>query len=256
MLVAKKDFAAILGCSKAYVSQLIAAKRIVLSEDGRQVDVEPSLELLGATADPSKAGVRERWAAYREQHAATAAPAASLTDTAARPASPPPAASAATGAPDPAAAATEPAPPQAAAHQAAPAAPSAPSQPSLLDDSAPAPASTAAAQAPAPAPARSEYQDARALREKAQAAMAQIELRRLQGQVVDAEPVLRAVADIHIAARNELMALADRVTPLVAAETDPRRVWDLINVEAERLAERMQRAAQQLAERRRVEVPA
>ena len=85
MLVAKKDFAAIYGCSKAYVSQLIAAGRLVLSEDGRQVDVERSLELLGATADPSKAGVRERWAAYREQHAA-AAP----LQSAANPVAPPP----------------------------------------------------------------------------------------------------------------------------------------------------------------------
>jgi hypothetical protein len=68
VLVSKKDFAAIYGCSKAYISQLIKAERLVLCPEGRQVDVDASLERLGATADPSKAGVRERWADYRQQH--------------------------------------------------------------------------------------------------------------------------------------------------------------------------------------------
>jgi len=67
--VSKKDFAALYGCSKPYVSQLNAAGRLVLSEDGAQVNVEATFELLGVTSDPSKAGVRERWAAYREGRA-------------------------------------------------------------------------------------------------------------------------------------------------------------------------------------------
>lgn len=66
--VSKKDFAAIYGCSKAYVSQLGSASRLVLNAEGK-VDVEATMELLGVTADPSKAGVRERWAAYREGRA-------------------------------------------------------------------------------------------------------------------------------------------------------------------------------------------
>lgn len=80
--VSKKDFAAIYGCSKAYVSQLGSASRLVLNAEGK-VDVEATMELLGVTSDPSKAGVRERWAAYREGRsfegtatAAAAAPAA------------------------------------------------------------------------------------------------------------------------------------------------------------------------------------
>ena len=215
---------------------------------------------LGLTAED----VRERWAACREQHAVRAVPAAAAADSP----SPAPAAGA-RHAPAPAVgAAVAPVAAEASQPTAASAAPQAPApalaagaavsadpiQPSLLDDTTP--AAAAPSPAPAPAAARSEYQDARASREKAQAAMAQIELRRLQGQVLDAEPVLRAVADAHIAARNKLMALADRVTPLVAAETDPRRVWELINAEAERVAEDMQRAALQLAERRRAEVVA
>ncbi len=64
--VSKKDFAALYGCSKAYVSQLVAAKRIVLDDEGKLVDVEATFELLGITADPSKVAVRERWNAYRQ----------------------------------------------------------------------------------------------------------------------------------------------------------------------------------------------
>jgi hypothetical protein len=81
--VSKKDFAALYGCSKAYVSQLVASKRLVLDDEGKRVDVEASFELLGVTADPSKAAVRERWNAYRQDQgkpapavAASVAPAA------------------------------------------------------------------------------------------------------------------------------------------------------------------------------------
>lgn len=229
-LVSKKDFAAIYGCSKAYVSQLVAAKRLVLSDDGRQVDVERSLELLGATADPSKAGVRERWAAYRIEHSTPRGEGAATAAALASPSAPPMAV-------------------------AAPAAPGEPQveQRTLLDDG----QAPAAAPSAEPVPqARSEYQSARTLREQAEAEMAQIELLKARGQVLDVEPTLRAVVDAHMAVRGELLGLADRVAPLVAAETNPRRVWELINAEAERLCERMQRAAQQLGARARAEVTA
>lgn len=64
--VSKSQFAVIYGCSRAYVSQLVAAKRLVLSDDGKLVHVDSSLKLLNVTADPSKVGVKERWAAVRE----------------------------------------------------------------------------------------------------------------------------------------------------------------------------------------------
>lgn len=197
--VTKTEFAAIYGCSKAYVSQLVAARRLVMDADGKRVDVEASLELLGATADPSKVGVRERWAELRaaQQETAAAAPAPSL--------------------------------------------PAPPAQPTLLDDAAPpAPAAPATT-------ARSEYQDARTLREQAEAEMAQINVMKARGQVLEAEGTLRAIADAHISVRTELMALADRLTPLVAPETNARKVWDLINTECERLAGRVQAGAQRMA---------
>lgn len=214
-LVNKTQFARIYGCSKAYVSQLVAAKRLALVDQAGTmlVDVAASLELLGGTSDPSKAGVRERWAEFRAAQAADAAA--------------------------PAAPASVPAARQAAA----------PEQPSLIADAAPA-ADKPAADAPGPstaAHARSDYQYARTRREQAEAEMAQIELLKVRGRVLEAEVTLRAVTDAHIAARTELMSLADRVTPLVAAETQPRKVWELINAECERLAERMQSNALRMA---------
>lgn len=208
--VNKSQFAKILGCSKPYVSQLVAASRLVLSEDGKLVDVDASLELLGATSDPSKAGVRERWAEFRAAQqlaAGSAAPAA--------PVHPAPAVVA------PAAAAA---------------------QPSLIDEPSAAPAAAAAS-----TPARSEYQDARTLREQAEAEMAQINLAKARGQVLDAEGALRAITDAQIAVRSELMSFADRLTPLVTAETNARKVWELINTECERLAGRVQAGASRMA---------
>ena len=218
--MSKTEFAVIYGCSKAYISQLVGAKRLVLTEDGKRVEVEASIDLLGATSDPSKTGVRERWAEFRAAQQA--------------------------GAP------LVPAP---AAQQPAAAQPVAvvPVQPPLLDEATA--AATPAAGAPAVPPSRSEYQDARTLREQAEAEMAQINLMRARSQVLEAEGTLRAIADNQIAVRTELMALADRLTPLVAPETNARRVWELINVECERLAGRVQASAQRMA-LQRVEVMA
>lgn len=64
--VTKGDFATIYGCGRSYVSQLVKDKRLVLSEDGKLVNVEASLKLLDVSSDPSKAGVRQRWQAYRD----------------------------------------------------------------------------------------------------------------------------------------------------------------------------------------------
>ena len=77
--------------------------------------------------------------------------------------------------------------------------------------------------------------------------MAQINLMKARGQVLEAEGTLRAVADTQIAVRVELMAFADRLTPLVAAETNPRKIWEIINAECERLAGRVQASAHRLA---------
>lgn len=216
-LVSKSQFAQILGCSKPYVSQLIGLKRLALAEDGKRVDVEASLELMGATSDPSKAGVRERWAEFRAGQ--------QLVGAAASP-----------------------------SVQVAPASPVAPAaQSSLTEDSAAAP--TAAVPSTSASPARSEYQDARTLREQAEAELAQISLMKARNQVLDADSTVRAIADAHIAVRAEILALPDRLSQMVAAEVDARKVWELINAECERLCARVEEQARRLAANR-VEVMA
>lgn len=59
-VMSKAEFADSRGWSRPYVSKLVSQGRLVLTEDGKKIDVEASLALLGETADPSKAGVAER----------------------------------------------------------------------------------------------------------------------------------------------------------------------------------------------------
>lgn len=195
--VSKKDFAAIYGCSKAYVSQLGNASRLVLNSEGR-VDVEATMELLGVTSDPSKAGVRERWAAYREGR--------SFDGTA----------------------------------TSAPAAPSArPEAPQLQLDVPAEPPSAPQPPADKAEPRTSAYHDARTLNEQAKARMAQLDLQKALGEALEAESTLRAVIDAHTTARAELLMLPDRLAQLVAPEIDPRRCYDLIQAECERVCARL-----------------
>lgn len=206
--VSKKAFAELYGCGKSYVSQLVKDGRLVLTSDG-QVDVEKSFELLGVTSDPSKAGVRERWEAYRtgSQTAGTATAASALPIA-----------------------------------QASPVVPNVPGQLTLDDVPAAAPAA-----APAEPPRSSAYHDARTQREQAQARMAQLELGRVLGEVLDAESTLKAVMDAHLAARAEIMKMPARLAQLVAVQKDPRACYDLIQAECERACQRMIDAARGLS---------
>lgn len=56
----KSEYADSRGWSRAYVSKLGKAGRLVLSDCGKLVDAEATDMLLAETADPSKAGVAER----------------------------------------------------------------------------------------------------------------------------------------------------------------------------------------------------
>lgn len=66
-------FARAINCKPSYVTELKAAGRLVLTEDGKRVRVTPSLALMRETADPARAGVAARHAAKREQGAAITA---------------------------------------------------------------------------------------------------------------------------------------------------------------------------------------
>lgn len=121
-----------------------------------------------------------------------------------------------------------------------------------------APAVAAAGIAPAPlpdpdprphAPAHAPLLAARTLTEQTRAAREQIELAKLQLTVAEVEPMTRAVHDAMVAARSELLALPDRLTPLVTPETDTAKVHAMIEAEVlrvcEALRDKLQRHATQ-----------
>lgn len=66
-LMRKSDFARSQGWVPSYVSKLAKEKRLVYGPDGKLIDVQKTLALLGKTADPSKVGVAERHAQTRTQ---------------------------------------------------------------------------------------------------------------------------------------------------------------------------------------------
>ncbi|MEN2424714.1 hypothetical protein AA0N74_01545 [Chromobacterium vaccinii] len=63
--ITKSAFAELLGVSRGYVSQLSTANRLVLSGDGKKVQVQASLELLANTGSAEKMGVAARHALER-----------------------------------------------------------------------------------------------------------------------------------------------------------------------------------------------
>lgn len=209
--VTRSQFAVIYGCSKPYVTKLVADRRVVLSADGKLVNVDASMKLLEVTSDPSKAGVRDRWAAYRagQLPTATNTPRAAVGGLAS-----------AAGAGEAGAS------PANSASAAPPAASS--------DDPVEPPASGAPAK---PLPDESAYHQARTKREQAEAELATMKLKEALGQLLDAQSTLRAFADIQVVARNELLTLADRLTPLVTPEIDTRKVYGTIRAETERICE-------------------
>lgn len=58
--VRQAAFAEILGCSKSYVTALKKAGRLVMSDDGKMVLVNPSLVRIKETEDPNRDDVRKR----------------------------------------------------------------------------------------------------------------------------------------------------------------------------------------------------
>jgi hypothetical protein len=100
-------------------------------------------------------------------------------------------------------------------------------------------------------PAHAPLLAARTLTEQTRAAREQIELAKLQGLVAELEPMTRAVHDAMVAARSELLALPDRLTPLVTPETDTGKVHAMIEAEVirvcETLRDKLQRHATQPA---------
>lgn len=65
--LSKKAFADSQGWAPSYVSKLGKQGRLVLAPDGKSVDVDATLAMIGKTADPSKEGVAQRHERARVQ---------------------------------------------------------------------------------------------------------------------------------------------------------------------------------------------
>lgn len=65
------EFARHIGCKQSYASELKRDGRLVMSQDGKRVQVAESIARIEATRDPSKAGVAQRHALERGADANT-----------------------------------------------------------------------------------------------------------------------------------------------------------------------------------------
>jgi len=73
--------------------------------------------------------------------------------------------------------------------------------------------------------------ESRARREAALAELAELELSEKRGELVSAAAIERAMATKIMSVRESLDTLADRITPLLAAETDSDKVYKLLRGE-------------------------
>jgi hypothetical protein len=73
--------------------------------------------------------------------------------------------------------------------------------------------------------------DARTRREQAMAELAELELAEKRGELVAAAAIEKALATKILSVRESLDTLTDRITPLLAAETDPAKVYALLRME-------------------------
>lgn len=73
--------------------------------------------------------------------------------------------------------------------------------------------------------------EARARREAVMASLAELELAERRGELVSAAGVEKALASKILGARDALDALADRLSPLLAAESDASKVYAMLRRE-------------------------
>ncbi len=76
----------------------------------------------------------------------------------------------------------------------------------------------------------------------------QLALDKELGRVAEIEPMVRAVVDAMTAAKGELLALPDRLTPLVTPETNTGKVYDLIEAETKRICQSLEDKLKRMAQ--------
>ena len=80
-------------------------------------------------------------------------------------------------------------------------------------------------------PREDDYFAARARRESAEAELAELKLQEALGQLGRADAVRSEAARLAAALRESLLQLPARLTPVLAAETDPAKLHDLLDTE-------------------------
>lgn len=101
----------------------------------------------------------------------------------------------------------------------------------LTSPTAPAIAVPAPPAAPSAPDTVTSYHVAKTLREAAEAKIAQLKLSEMQGQLVRAETVRAETARLAAALRESILQLPARLTPVLAAESDPAKLHDLLERE-------------------------
>src|SRR6218665_854688 len=161
--LSKSEFAASQGWRPSYVTKLKDQGRLIMSPDGKKVDVAATLAKLQETADPSKVGVTKRHADERNerdvgQHTRSRAPAALGND----------------------------------------------------------------------GDGHGKFQEARARREHFLAQQAELEYRRMCGELVERAPIADAAAKTGRMLRDAMLGLPTKIAPKLAVVSDPWEVEKLL----------------------------
>lgn len=93
-----------------------------------------------------------------------------------------------------------------------------------------------------------DFQAHRAKRERHMAGLAELEEAKQRGQLLDAAQVVKALTDNAAAMRTALERLPDRIAPVLAAETDANRVYEIMEKEIGQLLDELAHIAATLPE--------
>ena len=123
--------------------------------------------------------------------------------------------------------------------------PSAKTAANLVAPSAPPPET---ASAPAESVEITSYHVAKTLREAAEAQIARLELSEMQGEVIRVDAVKSALSVAMATAREALLQIPSRLAPLLAADTDPASVQNLLHAEIHQALEHLSGAGSRLGQ--------
>lgn len=102
---------------------------------------------------------------------------------------------------------------------------------------------------PEAAATRSTFNTAKAKRESHMASLAELELMTKLGQLVRTDRVVQALTDNAAAMRAALERIPDRISGILAAETDPNKVYQLLDNEIGNVLDDLSRLAESMPDR-------